>query len=760
MMDLFSQIDTTEREEILSLRRELEQANHQYYVLNAPTLSDYEFDIKLRRLQDLEAQYPDMFDPKSPTQHVGSDLVSIANTQSPIANTQSPIATKIKGFAQVAHRYPMLSLSNTYSQEEVEDWLKKLPANVEIVCELKYDGLSISLWYEHGILTKALTRGDGTKGDNVIDNIRTIASIPTTLHHSTPTYTNLHNSTPSFLELRGEVLLPWAAFERLNKEREAAEEPLFANPRNAASGTLKLQDPNEVARRGLDCYLYYMLGEDLPANTHFDRLQIAKQWGFPISDAVKLCHSLEEVMAYIHYWDTERKNLPVATDGIVLKVNDLSVQEELGYTAKSPRWAIAYKFPAEKQLTRLNAITYQVGRTGVVTPVANLEPVQLSGTTVQRATLHNEDFIRQLDIREGDMVWVEKGGEIIPKIIGKEITPHDNEQNTKDNIDNYSASPTLLSGTNNKQIISSASANVGRSGVPEKSADFWGALQELFELSSKNPPLSFFPTHCPECGTPLVRVEGEAAWRCPNEATCPPQIKGKMEHFVSRKAMNIDGLGSETIDQLYSQGLLHNIADIYTLTQEDIARQERLGDKSAQNMLAGIEQSKQVPWARVLFALGIRMVGETTAKKIARRFPTIDQLQWATMEQLTAIDDVGEQIAKNIIAYFNDLSNLEIINRLREAGVQMESQEEEQAPQSDILQGKSIVVSGVFTHHSRDEYKAMIEAHGGKNVGSVSKKTSFILAGENMGPEKRKKAETLGVEILTEEQFLVLIQNS
>ena len=566
---------------------------------------------------------------------------------------------------------------------------------MEIVCELKFDGLSISLWYEHGILTKALTRGDGTKGDNVIDNIRTITSIPTTLHHATP---------PDFLELRGEVLLPWAAFERLNKEREAAEEPLFANPRNAASGTLKLQDPNEVARRGLDCYLYYMLGDNLPANTHYDRLQIAKQWGFPISDAVKLCHSLEEVMAYIQYWDTERKNLPVATDGIVLKVNDLSTQEELGYTAKSPRWAIAYKFPAEKQLTRLNAITYQVGRTGVVTPVANLEPVQLSGTTVQRATLHNEDFIRQLDIREGDMVWVEKGGEIIPKVVGRE---------------------------------------------------------EKGERQEAKGEVYTFPTNCPECGVKLVRVEGEAAWRCPNEATCPPQIKGKIEHFVSRKAMNIDGLGSETIDLLYSQGLLHNIADIYTLTQEDIARQERLGEKSAQNILAGIEQSKQVPWARVLFALGIRMVGETTAKKIARRFPSIDQLQWATVEQLTAIDDVGEQIAKNIIAYFNDLSNLEIINRLREAGVQMESHEEEQAPQSDILQGKSIVVSGVFAHHSRDEYKTMIEAHGGKNVGSVSKKTSFILAGDNMGPEKRKKAETLGVEILTEEQFLALLdQNS
>ena len=702
MMDLFSQFNDTEREEIIALRKELEEANHQYYVLNAPTLSDYDFDQKLRRLQELEALHPDMFDPKSPTQHVGSDLIEAKGERQEAKGERR----KAKGFAQVAHKYPMLSLANTYSQEEIEDWLRKLPANVEIVCELKYDGLSISLWYENGTLTKALTRGDGTKGDNVIDNIKTIAAIPQ------------HIGTPDFLELRGEVLLSWAAFERLNKEREAGEEPLFANPRNAASGTLKLQDPNEVARRGLDCYLYYMLGEDLPANTHYDRLQIAKQWGFPISDAVKVCHSLEEVMDYIHYWDIERKNLPVATDGIVLKVNDLATQEELGYTAKSPRWAIAYKFPAEKQLTRLNAITYQVGRTGVVTPVANLEPVQLSGTTVQRATLHNEDFIRQLDIREGDMVWVEKGGEIIPKIVSVEPRTRNQESRPISNDRTDEGDKSLLLA-----------------------------------------PYSIFPTHCPECGAKLVRVEGEAAWRCPNEASCPPQIKGKMEHFVSRKAMNIDGLGSETIDLLYSQGLLHNIADIYTLTQEDIARQERLGEKSAQNMLAGIEASKQVPWARVLFALGIRMVGETTAKKIARRFPSIDQLQWATVEQLTAIDDVGEQIAKNIIAYFNDLSNLEIINRLREAGVQMESQEEEQAPQSDLLQGKSIVVSGVFARHSRDEYKAMIEAHGGKNVGSVSKKTSFILAGENMGPEKRKKAEALGVSILTEEEFLLMLNN-
>ena len=722
-MDLFSQIENPEREEILALRKELEQANYQYYVLNAPTMSDYDFDQKLRRLQDLEALHPDMFDPNSPTLHVGSDLINEDNVaeqhttqQREADNVQSTTNAKHmtrspKGFAQVAHKYPMLSLANTYSQEEIEDWLRKLPANVEIVCELKYDGLSISLWYENGVLTKALTRGDGVKGDNVIDNIKTIAAIP---QHMQALESEVQ--IPDFVELRGEVLLSWESFERLNKEREAQGDALFANPRNAASGTLKLQDPNEVARRGLDCYLYYMLGEELPATKHYDRLQIAKQWGFPISDAVKVCHSLEEVMAYIHYWDTERKNLPVATDGIVLKVNDLSTQEELGYTAKSPRWAIAYKFPAEKQLTRLNAITYQVGRTGVVTPVANLEPVQLSGTIVQRATLHNEDFIRQLDIREGDMVWVEKGGEIIPKIVSVEPRSQEPRPISNDRTDEGDKSLLLA-------------------------------------------PYSIFPKNCPECGTPLVRVEGEAAWRCPNEATCPPQIKGKMEHFVSRKAMNIDGLGSETIDLLYSQGLLHNIADIYDLKLDDIARQERLGEKSAQNMLAGIEASKQVPWARVLFALGIRMVGETTAKKIARRFPSIDQLQWANVEQLTAIDDVGEQIAKNIIAYFNDLSNLEIINRLREAGVQMESQEEEQAPQSDILLGKSIVVSGVFSHHSRDEYKAMIEAHGGKNVGSVSKKTSFILAGENMGPEKRKKAESLGVEILTEEQFLELIKN-
>ena len=702
-MDLFSQIENPEREEILTLRRELAEANHKYYVENAPSMSDYAFDQKLRRLQDLEAQYPDMFDASSPTQKVGSDLGDEAKGE------RLEVKGKGKGFEQVAHKYPMLSLSNSYSREEIAEWISRLPENVEIVCELKFDGLSISLWYEDGVLTKALTRGDGVKGDDVVANIRTIASIPQRLSDD-----GYRLSDNGFIELRGEVLLPWAAFERLNKEREAQEEPLFANPRNAASGTLKLQDPKEVAKRGLDCYLYYMLGEELPAQTHYERLQIAKSWGFPISDAVKVCHNLEEVMEYIAYWDIERKNMPVATDGIVLKVNDLATQEELGYTAKSPRWAIAYKFPAEKQLTRLNAITYQVGRTGVVTPVANLAPVQLSGTTVQRATLHNEDFIRQLDIREGDMVWVEKGGEIIPKIVGKESDSH---------------------------------SAIGPSATDNSLAS------ELLDTSYQ------FPTECPECGTRLVRVEGEAAWRCPNETGCPPQIKGKMEHFVSRKAMNIDGLGSETIDLLYSQGLLKNIADIYALRQEDIARQERLGEKSAQNMLAGIEASKQVPWARVLFALGIRMVGETTAKKIAKRFPSIELLQWATVEQLISIDDVGEQIARNVIAYFNDLGNLEIINRLREAGIQMESAEEEQAPQSNKLEGKSIVVSGVFAQHSRDEYKALIEANGGKNVSSVSKKTSFILAGENMGPEKRKKAESLGVEIITEEEFLELILN-
>ena len=635
MMDLFSEIEEPEREELRALRKELEEANYKYYVLNMPTLSDREFDEKMHRLQALEAQFPDMFDPKSPTQHVGSDL------DKPHPTSPQGEEKGRKAFETVKHKYPMLSLANSYSREEIEEWVRKLPSGVEIVCELKYDGLSISLWYEKGVLVKALTRGDGQQGDNVIDNIKTIPSIPWKIERE---------DVPTFFELRGEVLLPWERFEALNKEREEQEEPLFANPRNAASGTLKLQDPREVARRGLDAYLYYMIGENLPGNTHFERLSTAKEWGFHISDAIKVCHSVDEVMNYIAYWDTERKNLPVATDGIVLKVNDLAQQEELGYTAKTPRWAIAYKFPAEKQLTLLKEITYQVGRTGVVTPVANLEPVQLSGTMVQRATLHNEDFIKSLDIRPGDKVWVEKGGEIIPKIVER-----------------------------------------------EKSKD----------RPSDSKPFSFI-THCPECGAELVRVEGEAAWRCPNETGCPPQIKGKIEHFVSRKAMNIDGLGEETIDLFYQKGLLHNIADLYDLKLEDIAAQERLGEKSAQNILDGIEASKQVPWARVLFALGIRMVGETTAKKIAKKYNTIDTLMWATAEQLCAIEDVGPQIAENIVKYFEDIRNLELLDRLRKAGLQMEG-EAAPEPTSDKLAGMSIVISGTFAHHSRDEYKAIIE---------------------------------------------------
>ena len=685
-MDLFSQIEEPEREEIRALRKELDEANYKYYVLNMPTLSDREFDEKMHRLQDLEAQYPDMFDPKSPTQHVGSDL------EKPHPTSPQGEEKGRKAFETVKHKYPMLSLANSYSREEIEEWVRILPQGAEIVCELKFDGLSISLWYEKGVLVRALTRGDGQQGDDVIQNIKTIPSIPWRIER---------NDIPDSFELRGEVLLPWERFEALNKEREEQEEPLFANPRNAASGTLKLQDPREVARRGLTAYLYYMLGEDLPGKTHYERLSTAREWGFHISDAIKVCKNVDEVMAYIAYWDTERKNLPVATDGIVLKVNNLAQQEELGYTAKTPRWAIAYKFPAEKQLTLLKEITYQVGRTGVVTPVANLEPIQLSGTIVQRATLHNEDFIKSLDIRPGDRVWVEKGGEIIPKIVGRE-----------------NLSPTL----------------------PSREGDGFT-----------------FPTVCPECGTPLIRVEGEAAWRCPNESGCPPQIKGKIEHFVSRKAMDIEGLGEETIDLFYQKGLLHNIADIYDLKAEDIASQERLGEKSAQNILDGIEASKQVPWARVLFALGIRMVGETTAKKIARVYNSIDTLQWATAEQLCVIEDVGPQIAENIVNYFDDIRNLEILERLRTAGLQMEGEIQKSIVESQKLAGLSIVISGTFAHQSRDEYKEMIEAHGGKNVGSVSKKTSFILAGENMGPEKRKKAEVLGIRLVTEEEFLEMM---
>ncbi len=666
MNDLF-ETETLEREEATRLRAELEDANYRYYVLNMPALSDRDFDMKMKRLQALEERYPDLRTPDSPTQHVGSDLAKKAN-----------------GFEQVAHRYPMLSLANSYSREEIEDWVRHLPADVEIVAELKYDGLSISLHYEQGRLVRALTRGDGVRGDDVLRNIRTIDSIPAYVQ-----------GLPDYYEIRGEVLLPWEAFERLNKEREEQEEPLFANPRNAASGTLKLLTPAEVARRGLTCRLYHVLGENLPGLTHTERLEQARKWGFPVSENMQVCHSVDEVMAFIERWDTERKNLPVATDGIVLKVNSIAAQQELGFTAKTPRWAIAYKFPAERQLTLLRQITYQVGRTGVITPVANLEPVQLSGTMVQRATLHNEDFVRQLGIREGDRVWVEKGGEIIPKITGKEDT-----------------------------------------GEQQATGDYQ------------------FITHCPECGTALVRAEGEAAWRCPNENGCPPQQKGKLEHYVSRKAMNIDGLGEETIDLLWEKGLVRNIADLYDLKESDLSGLEGFGQKSAQRIIEGIEASKQVPWERVLFALGIRMVGETTARKIARRFRSLQDLQWATVEQLTAVEDVGEQIACNVTAFFERADNLAVLVRLQEAGVQFAAAESVDEVVSNELEGMSIVISGVFEKHSRDEYKALIEKHGGKNVGSISKKTSFVLAGANMGPEKRKKAEALGIPLLDEEAFL------
>lgn len=674
-LDLFDieSMPQTEQEEILALRKELDEANYKYYVLSQPTLSDREFDEKMRRLQDLEAKHPELADKNSPTQRVGSDL------------------SQKNGFRQMQHRYPMLSLANTYSEQEIRDWYERVCKDIsykpEIVCELKYDGLSISLWYENGILTHALTRGDGTHGDDVIDNVKTIASIPW----------KAGNGLPSF-EIRGEILLPWESFERLNKEREEQEEPLFANPRNAASGTLKLQDPRIVAKRGLDAYLYYLLSDQLPADTHYGCLLAAKQWGFKVSEAIQLCKSIEEIMAFINYWDTERKTLPVATDGIVLKVNNLGLQRQLGFTAKTPRWAIAYKFPAEKQLTVLRKITYQVGRTGVVTPVANLDPVQLSGTIVQRATLHNEDFIRQLGIQEGDRVWVEKGGEIIPKITGKD--PSDSHQEEK-----------------------------------------------KFQ----------FIKYCPECGAELVRDAEQAAWRCPNEDHCPPQLKGKIEHFVARKAMNIDGMGSETIDLFFAKGLLHNIADLYSLKADDIMSLEGFQQKATQNILDGIEASKQVAWHRVLFALGIRYVGETTAKKLARRFPSINSLRQATGQELTEVEDVGVQIAESIRQFFLKEENLQIIDRLRKAGVQLESADTQTVTSSDILAGKTIVISGTFQKHSRDEYKDLIEQYGGKNTGSVSKNTSFILAGDNMGPQKLEKAHQLGVGIVSEDEFLNMI---
>ena len=661
------------KDEILRLRQELEQHNYNYYVLSAPTISDREFDEMMKKLQQLEAEHPEYADPHSPTQRVGSDLS--------------------KEFAQVAHRYPMLSLGNTYSEEEVKDFYERVARELnepfEIVAELKYDGLSISLIYEEGKLVQAVTRGDGTRGDDVTANVRTIRSIPLKL---------MGSGYPAAFEIRGEVLLPWAEFDRLNKEREEQEEPLFANPRNAASGTLKQQNPAIVAARKLDAYFYYLLGEELPAETHFDNLEAARSWGFKIPDVIRKCASLQDIYDYIAYWDTERKNLPVATDGIVLKVNDLRQQRFLGYTAKSPRWAIAYKFQAERAVTRLNSVSFQVGRTGAVTPVANLEPVLLAGTTVKRASLHNADIIEGLDLHLGDRVYVEKGGEIIPKIVG---------------VDTEARS--MLMGTK----------------------------------------VQFIRT-CPECGTPLVRPEGEAAHYCPNESGCPPQIKGRIEHFVTRRAMNIN-MGPETVEDLYEAGYVKTVADLYTLKKEDLLHLERWAEKSAQNLISSIEASKQVPFERLLYGLGIRYVGETVAKRLATVFHSMEQLAQASFEELTATDEIGERIAQSVINYFANEENRQLVARLQAEGLQMAVAEEKLANRSEKLSGLSIVISGTFAHHSRDEYKALIEQHGGKNSGSVSGKTDYILAGENMGPAKLEKANKLGVKIIHEEEFLKMI---
>lgn len=663
-----------EVERIHQLREELHRHNYNYYVLNAPEIGDQEFDFLMRELQDLEERHPECRDENSPTMRVGSDLN--------------------KNFTQVTHRYPMLSLANTYSEAEVADFYnrvqKDLNEEFEVCCEMKFDGTSISLTYEDGKLVRAVTRGDGTKGDDVTDNVKTIRSIPLVLHGE---------GYPRDFEIRGEILMPWLVFEKLNEEREAREEPLFANPRNAASGTLKLQNSSVVASRKLDAYLYYLLGDELPCDGHYENMQEAARWGFKVSDIMRKCSTLQEVMDFIRYWDKERKKLPVATDGIVLKINSLRQQRNLGYTAKSPRWSIAYKFQAERACTRLNKVTYQVGRTGAITPVANLDPVQLAGTVVKRASLHNADIIEGLDLYIGDMVYVEKGGEIIPKIVG---------------VDKDSR----------------------------------------FMIGDKVK----FITRCPECGSSLTRYEGEAAHYCTNDLACPPQIKGKIEHFVSRKAMNIDGLGTETIDQFYQEGMIRTIADLYTLKAPDIARLERMGKKSAVNILEGIRESKNVPFERVLFALGIRFVGETTAKTLAKSFRSIDALASAALDDLIQVDEIGVKIAQSIIQYFADERNLQQIERLREAGVQLEMAEMDMSDYTDKLAGQSIVISGVFAHHSRDEYKELIEKNGGKNVGSISKKTSFILAGDNMGPSKLEKANKLGVPIMNEEDFLRLIE--
>lgn len=663
-----------EKQRILQLRKDLQEHNYKYYVLNQPSISDQDFDFMMHELQDLEARHPEMADPDSPTQRVGSD-----------------ISTEFK---QVAHKYPMLSLSNTYNEQDVADFYESVRKGLggedfEICCEMKYDGLSISLTYVDGRLVQGVTRGDGVHGDDVTANVRTIRSIPLVLKDG---------DWPREFEIRGEILLPWKEFERLNAEREAAEEQLFANPRNAASGTLKSLNPAVAAERHLDAYLYYLLGDGINGDGHYENLTKAKAWGFKISEGMRKVKTLQEIYDFINYWDTERKNLPVATDGIVLKVNSLRQQRALGYTAKSPRWAIAYKFKAERECTRLNEVTYQVGRTGQITPVANMEPVQLAGTTVRRATLNNEDFIRSLDLHEGDYVFVEKGGEIIPKIVGVDTSRRDTQAQ----------------------------------------------------------PVQFI-SRCPECGAELVRYEGEAAHYCPNDAGCPPQIKGRIEHFISRKAMNIDSLGPETVDEYYRRGLIRNVADLYDIRVEQI-NGDGSRQKSAQKVVDGIAASRQVPFERVVFALGIRFVGETSARLLARKFKNMDALASATLQQLTDVDGIGEVIAKSVITYFANPVNREIVSRLRGYGLQMSLSEEQIQSAGNKLEGKSIVISGVFARHSRDEYKRIIEENGGKNVGSISGKTSFILAGDNMGPAKLQKAEKLGVPIVDEETFLSMIE--
>lgn len=669
MADIFEQ-------RILELRKELNEYNHQYYVLNAPTISDKEFDDKLRELQDLEQSYPQFYDEYSPTLRVGSDLT--------------------QGFKQVKHERPMISLSNSYSVEEVADFLTRAENSLagekcEIVGEMKFDGTSISLIYEHGRLVRAVTRGDGEQGDDVTTNVLTIKSIPLQLPEG--------SGYPEAFEIRGEILLPWQQFEALNKERAFNEEPLFANPRNAAAGTLKLQNSAEVARRNLDAYFYYLLGDNLPCDTHYDNMQKAKEWGFKVAPVMEILNSLDDVRAFIAHWDVERKNLPVATDGLVFKINNLRQQLNLGSTAKSPRWAVAFKFQAERACTPLKYVSFEVGRTGVITPVANLEPVLLSGTIVKRASLHNEDIIRSLDIHDGDKLYVEKGGEIIPKIVGVDLDSR-------------------ISGSK---------------------------------------PIKFV-SHCPVCGTPLKRIDGEAAWICPNKYECRPQITGRIEHFVGRHMMNIDGIGEEVAEQLYSAGLVKNIADLYDLTEEKLITLDRFKERSARRIINGIEESKKVPFERVIFALSIPFVGETTAKVLASATHNIETLMSMNELELSSINEIGEKIAQSIVEYFNIPANIETVERLRVAGLQMAVSEEELQNKTDKLSSKSIVISGTFTHHSRDEYKKMITMNGGKNVSSISSKTDFVFAGENMGPAKLEKAKKLNIPIINEDDFLKMIE--